>query len=142
VEGKSIHAVVRIQDRDHRRLVGDEIAGRLLAMLPGLERHSCESGSAHGIVAELTDTETAHALEHLTLEIMALAGSPRSLRGLTEWDFARDGKGVFRVSVDYDRDDVAVGAIRVARDVLEWVMGQGASVDIETAVTRLWALRG
>ncbi len=71
------------------------LAEELLARYPGLRRHPCE---ARGIVAELADTETPHLLEHLALELLALDGLPRlELRGRTAWDFATDGRGVFRV---------------------------------------------
>jgi hypothetical protein len=137
----AVVALIRIPDRSHRRLSGDASARKLIEILPGLTRHSCENGSAHGILAELTDTETAHALEHVALEIMAQAGSPRELRGRTEWDFVRDGDGVFQVTIEYERDDVAVGSLSVARDLLEWTMGVGEPVDLGGAIALLGALR-
>jgi hypothetical protein len=74
----------------------------VLRVLPGLSRHRCECGSSHGIEAELCDTELAHLVEHVALELMAEWGAPRTLRGETHWDFKRDGRGVFRVRVAHD----------------------------------------
>lgn len=71
-------------------------------LLPGLARHRCDCGSPRGIIAELSDTELAHLLEHIALELMALAGAPRTIEGETSWDFARDGRGVFRVTITCD----------------------------------------
>jgi hypothetical protein len=83
---------------------------RALNVLPGLARHSCENTDGLSFSQEFRDTETAHLLEHVTIELMALAGSPRTLRGRTTWDFVRDGQGVFHVSIEYDDDIVALGA--------------------------------
>jgi len=114
-----------------------ELPARILSLLPGLLRHRCECGSAHGIEAELADTEIAHALEHVALEIMALAGSPRTLRGETAWDFARYGRGVFSVSVEYDDERVARTALKVARAVIDSICREVDSPDIAVEVTRL-----
>lgn len=96
-----LSAVVCVSAPEHLRTSAvPGIAEELLVLMPGLKRHPCESGSAHGIVAELADTETPHLAEHIALELLALAGLPRrELRGRTSWDFARDGAGVFRIAI-------------------------------------------
>ena len=101
-DGTRIEAVVRVSAPGYMRTsVTPGVADRILERYPGLIRHRCQCGSARGIAAELRNTETPHLLEHLTLELMVLAGAPRSLSGLTRWDFKRDGRGVFRVSIAY-----------------------------------------
>ena len=65
---------------------------RVLAVLPGLRGHRCDNGRGATFADELADTELAHLLEHAALEIMALAGSPDTLRGRTTWDFPADGR--------------------------------------------------
>ena len=89
-------------------------AERFLTALPGLRGHVCENGAGMTFPEELRDTEIAHAVEHAALEVMAMAGSPATLRGETGWDFARDGRGVFRVRLAYEDSAVAVGALRYA----------------------------
>lgn len=120
------------------------LAGRALTLLPGLARHTCENGSAHGVVAELADTETPHLLEHVAFELMALAGSPRTLRGETVWDFSADGRGVYRVRLGYDDDLVALGALREAVAVCEWLLEPTSAEkpDVDAIVSRLLGLRG
>lgn len=110
-------------------------------LLPGLERHRCENDSGARFVDELRDTETPHLLEHVAVELMALAGSPRSLPARTTWDFAADGRGVFRVRIAYDDDLVALGALKEAARVVDWLFGQGARPDIEATAGRLRRLR-
>jgi hypothetical protein len=102
------------------------IADSILELLPDLVRHRCECGSARGIVAELADTELPHLLEHVALELMARAGSPRSLRGETTWDFATDGRGVFRVSLEYDDDLVALAALREGTGIVNGLLRECA----------------
>lgn len=138
-----IEALVRVVDRAFARTAASPgLAPRALALLPGLTRHTCENGSAHGHVAELADTETPHLLEHVACELMALSGSPRSLRGETEWDFAVDGEGAYRVRLTYDDDLVALGALRSGLEVVEWLLAPvGEAPDVDAIASRLYALR-
>ena len=74
---------------------------------------------------------------------MALSGSPRTLRGETVWDFSADGRGVFRVRLGYDDDLVALGALRAAVGVCEWLLApaSGEEPDVGAIVARLRGLR-
>ena len=139
-----VEAQVRVPEGEPMRTrQSPGVAERALALLPGLVRHTCENGSAHGIAAELADTETPHLLEHVAFELMALSGSPRTLRGETSWDFSADGRGVFRVRLGYDDDLVALGALNAGVGVCEWLMvPTGAEKpEVEETVTRLRELR-
>lgn len=138
-----IEALVRVRDRASARTSSvPGLAPRALALLPGLARHTCENGSAHGHVAELADTELPHLLEHVACELMALSGSPRSLRGETAWDFAADGAGVYRVRLAYDDDLVALGALRSGADVVEWLCEPvGEAPDVDDIAARLHVVR-
>jgi cyanophycin synthetase len=139
-----VEALVRVPEGEPvRTRLSLGLAERALALLPGLRRHTCENGSAHGIAAELADTETPHLLEHVAFELMALSGSPRTLRGETAWDFSADGRGVFRVRLGYDDDLVALGALRAAVGVCEWLLLPDAAEkpDVEATVTLLSELR-
>jgi hypothetical protein len=137
-----LEAVVAVTDERFMRtsaVAGLPNAAREL--LPGLDRHSCENDAGARFVDELRDTETPHLLEHVTVELMALAGSPRSLAARTTWDFARDGRGVFRLRIAYDDDLVALGALKEAVGVVDWLFGEGARPDVDAATARLRRLR-
>jgi hypothetical protein len=120
------------------------LAEAALGLLPGLRRHTCDNDDGRDFARELRDTETAHLLEHVACELMALAGSPRSLRGETSWDFSRDGRGVYRVALQFDDDLVAMGALREAAVIVEWLL-DGAPAEVRPgvgeAVRRLSELR-
>lgn len=117
-------------------------ADRALGVLPGLARHRCHNGDGLTFADELADTEVPHLFEHVVLELMAEAGSPRSLRGETEWDFKRDGRGVFRVSLEYDDDLVCLGAIKTAGPLVSYVLEGGEPPDVSAEAMRLAELRG
>jgi hypothetical protein len=143
VGADSVEATVRVTDAAYARTSANpELAREALSLLPGLARHSCENQDGHHFARELDDTESAHLLEHLACELMASSGSPRSLRGRTGWDFARDGAGIYRVSLEYDDDVVAIGALKEAHVLAEWLLtGVGERPDAREAIARLVAAR-
>jgi hypothetical protein len=112
-----------------------------LRALPGLKGHRCRNEVGLSFTEELADTEIAHLIEHATLEIMAMAGSPDTLRGATSWDFAADGPGAFRVSVAWDDDLVALGSLKCAA-ALTGALARGEEPpDVVAEAKRLKGLR-
>lgn len=120
-----------------RTSVQPTLAEECLALLPGLARHRCECGSAHGIVAELANTETPHLVEHIALELLALAGWPRDTQGRTRWDFARDGRGVFRVWLACEDGVAARAALSGAIEIAIWLLVGGDRPDVDSLSQRI-----
>lgn len=120
-----------------QRCLGLEDRGRTL--LPGLSRHLC--GESADIWSELADTEVAHLFEHVTLELMALAGAPRHLRGRTHWDFGRDGEGVFWVELAFDEPRSCRAAAAEALDVVAYLLEGGVAPDISEIAGRISEVR-
>jgi hypothetical protein len=118
-----------------------EVVADITRALPGLRRHRCECGSNHGFERELEDTELPHMLEHVALELMVLAGSPRTLEGRTTWDFQRDGAGVFDVAIEYDDDLVALAAVREGTLLVNAALGGDELPDVGAIAKELCALR-
>lgn len=119
------------------------LADRLFGVFPGLARHTCVNGTRHGFRREAEATETAHLFEHVACEIMALAGSPRGLRAATAWDFSQDGDGVYRVTLEFDDDLVAIASVKEAGAVIEWLFGGDAlaAPDATAIAARVSSLR-
>ncbi len=136
----SLEAVVRLAPGEPHR-TDAELASRALALLPGLARHRCDNADGRTFSAEARDTELPHLLEHVACELMTLAGSPRRLRGATAWDFARDGRGVFRVTLQFDDDLVAIGALKAAAAILEALRTGEQPPDVDATVAALRELR-
>ncbi|MDI6900572.1 MAG: hypothetical protein QMC79_02620 [Anaerosomatales bacterium] len=137
-----VDVVVQVDAEERMRTADDELlVERALALLPGLERHVCDNGTGAAFAKEMQDTEVPHLFEHVVIELMTGAGSPRGLHGETQWDFRRDGRGVFRVSVEYDDDLVCLGAIKAADRVMAYLLDGGDAPDVVAETQRLRELR-
>lgn len=137
-----VDVVVGVDDRGMMRTSSiPGLAQRMLEVLPTLETHRCDNPDGRPFAEEIADTEVPHLFEHIIMEIMALSGSPRTLKGQTRWDFRRDGRGIFRVSVEYDDDLVCLGAIKLANQVMQHLLGAGDMPDVGAETDRLRSLR-
>lgn len=142
VRPTEIEALVRVTEERFMRTSGHpDLAEKALHLMPDLARHRCENNAGLPVYEELADTETPHLLEHIAMEIMVITGSPRTLKGETSWDFSADGRGVFRVHIGYDNDLVALGALRLGVEVVDWLMGEGARPELYLRAARLRAIR-
>ena len=136
-----VDVVVVTAEADARRRVGETAAARVLELLPALASHRCENHEGRAFVDEIAATEVPHLFEHVTLELMARAGSPRGLRGETSWDFRRDGRGIYHVSLQYDDDLVCLGAIKTACAMIGHVMDGAPAPDVDADILRLKGIR-
>ncbi|MES2756670.1 MAG: cyanophycin synthetase [Pseudomonadota bacterium] len=88
----------------------------LLALMPSLSRHRCSVGRPGGFVQRLRDgTYMAHIVEHVTLELQCLAGSPA---GFGRTRKVAGAPGQFRVVCAYQLEKVVELALRVAIDAV------------------------
>jgi cyanophycin synthetase len=87
---------------------------RLVKALPSLQEHRCSYGEVGGFLKRVEEgTWPAHILEHLTLELQNLAGIPGG------FGKARDGdrRGVYKVMVSANNEEVTLTALKHARDL-------------------------
>ena len=87
---------------------------RLVKALPSLQEHRCSYGEVGGFLKRVEEgTWPAHILEHLTLELQNLAGIPGG------FGKARDGdrRGVYKVMVSANNEEVTLTALKYARDL-------------------------
>lgn len=87
---------------------------RLMSWLPGMFEHRCSEGVRGGFFERLRrGTYPAHILEHVSLEIMTLAGS--------EVGFGRARStgedGVYKVAVEYEEEPFGRRALEVGREL-------------------------
>jgi non-heme chloroperoxidase len=125
-------------------LTSDDPEGtnRVLALLPGVERHACvgDASARFGDVAR--DTEVAHLLEHVSVELMALTELGGDIaRGRTR---AADGPREWLVELDCPDDVLTSACLSSAAWVLDWAYSGGADPvpDIEATVSGLVRLVG
>ena len=139
---EAVEAVLRFEPGEPLRTTeAPGLAEGIVAALPGLRGHRCDNDAGVPFPDELRDTELAHVVEHAALELMAMAGSPVTLRGETSWDFAKDGRGVFHVRLAYDDDLVAIGALRHACELVRSLARAEAAPDVDAEALRLRGLR-
>ena len=114
----------------------EEVPGfndRLKSWLPTMVEHRCSEGTRGGFFERLRrGTYPAHILEHVTLELMSLAGS--------EVGYGRarstNEDGVYKVAIEYEEEAFAREALKVGRDLL-LAAYEDRTFDVAGAVARL-----
>jgi cyanophycin synthetase len=95
----------------------DEIPGfndRLMAWLPSMIEHQCSIGQRGGFFERLRrGTWQAHILEHVTLELQELAGTPVSYGRARE----TDEEGVYKVVVQYREEALGRACLETGREL-------------------------
>lgn len=106
---------------------------RLVAWLPGLMEHRCSYEEYGGFVKRLHEgTWPAHIMEHVTLELLSLAGVPGG------FGRARDGgrRSVYKVIIHNLHDDVTRLALETGRDLIMAAI-EDKPYDVAAAVEEL-----
>lgn len=111
----------------------DGFTERLLSALPSLHEHPCSRGESGGFVDRLKEgTHWPHILEHVALELQALAGSDVSFgRVVPSGD-----PGVWWVIVAYDEEEVGLESVREGTALIRSCL-KGEPYDVTALVTRL-----
>ncbi len=118
------------------------LPGKLFEIIPSIRHHECDNDECVSFEVEAQDTEIPHLFEHLVIELQvkALGGS---LSGETSWDWTRDPRGCFRVSVDYRNKLLAVEAVRLAARIINAIDERRLeSIDLNEELSRLRAVAG
>ncbi len=101
----------------------------LLALLPGLREHGCSYGEAGGFVRRLTEDEgtwMGHILEHVAIELQALAGQHVSF-GKTR---GADLPGLYHVVFEYEQQTVGLEAAAFAMRLLRSLLPPELAADM------------
>jgi cyanophycin synthetase len=106
---------------------------RVMAWLPSMIEHRCSIGERGGFFQRLrTGTWMGHILEHVTLELQALAGSPVGYGRARE----TNTRGVYRVVIEYKEEKFAVECVHTAHRLLLAAI-DGTPWDMEAELKRL-----
>ncbi len=88
---------------------------RIMAWLPTMIEHRCGLGYRGGFFERLrTGTYLAHILEHVTLEMQALAGVDVGFGKAREWL----GEGYYKVVIEYEEEEVGRATMEAARELI------------------------
>ena len=99
-----------------------EGTGRVLSLMPELEDHVCLGDSAPRFGDVIEDTELAHLLEHVTVELLArtdIAGD--ILSGQT----VELGERLYKITLVCPDDVLVAGALSSAVWILQWAYSGG-----------------
>jgi hypothetical protein len=83
----------------------------LETLLPRIFQHKCFNNCNRSFKAEATETELGHLFDHIMLEYLGRfkfdseGNTKIKLRGLTEWDWLQDPKGIFHISLNSKIED-------------------------------------
>lgn len=109
---------------------------RLTTWLPGLWEHRCGVGEYGGFLSRVREgTYAAHILEHVTIELQTLAGTPVGFGKARE----TSTPGVYKVAIRYEHADVGRACLLAARDLVLAAF-HGTPFDVAATVERLHAL--
>ena len=139
---KNLTATVEFSAKAPRLTSEDaEATERVLELLPGLSEHLClgDADARFGLVAK--DTEVAHLLEHVTVELLALtnlAGDVSS--GKTS--LVDSHRGLYEIILACPDDVLVAASLSSAVWLLNWAYGNQdeADPDINAIVSGLVAL--
>lgn len=116
-----------------------EATNRVYQLMPQIADHACVCDKGDTLRASLGDTELAHLLEHVALELLARAGvEDVSVGRTTETDEDR----TWDVELTCPDDALTLGALSSASWILEWAFtgGEGPAPDVDQTVEALTAL--
>ena len=106
---------------------------RLKSWLPSMIEHECSEGHRGGFFVRLDEgTYPAHILEHVTLELQCLAGTP------VGYGRARvtSEEGVYRVVFKYQEEAVGLACLETARELILAAL-EDRPFDVPAEVRRL-----
>ncbi len=88
---------------------------RLMGWLPSMIEHRCSVGERGGFFERLRrGTYMGHILEHTTLELQSLAGTPVGFGRARETTV----EGTYKVAIEYTDEQVAIAALNTAFEML------------------------
>ncbi|MFM7185116.1 MAG: cyanophycin synthetase [Planctomycetota bacterium] len=106
---------------------------RVMSWLPTMIEHRCSIGERGGFFERLrTGTWMGHVLEHVTLELQTLAGTP------VGYGRAREAKtrGVYKVVVEYKEEKFAIECLHAAHRLILAAIDD-AACDVTAEIKRL-----
>jgi len=136
--------VVEMPDCDSFTTEGRPHIPRLLfKMLPRMAGQQCLNDDGIPFHREARATEIPHLFEHLIIEIQnqVRRGVGAPISGETRWNWTVDPRGRFYVTVDYENECGALGAIRLAEDMINALdsrdLARIESLNLAREITRL-----
>ncbi len=121
----------RLEDFPSNTLPG--FNDRIMQWLPSLIEHRCSIGERGGFFERLrTGTWMGHVLEHVTLELQSLAGTPVGFGRARE----TNTRGVYKVVIEYKEEAFAIECLHTAHRLVKAALDD-TPFDVADEVKRL-----
>ena len=121
----------RLEDFPSHTLPG--FNDRIMAWLPSMIEHRCSIGERGGFFERLrTGTWMGHVLEHVTLELQALAGTPVGYGRARE----ANARGVYNVVIEYREEAFGIECLHTAHRLITAAI-HNTPFDIAEEIKRL-----
>lgn len=113
-----------------------DATSRVYHLMPQIADHACVSEQGDTFREALGDTELAHLLEHVTVELMARLGVEDVSAGNTA---PAGEERVWDITLTCPNDVLTLGALSSASWIMEWAFtgGMGPAPDVEHTVAGL-----
>lgn len=94
----------------------NEIPGTISVLqtsLPRIFKHKCFNTGNYAFKKEAANTELGHLFEHILLEFLCIykykeGQNDFNLKGLTEWNWLQDPRGIFYISLNTEKNDTFI----------------------------------
>jgi hypothetical protein len=112
---------------------------RIYQLMPQIADHACICDKGDRLRATMGDTELAHLLEHVTLELLARMGVQDISAGRT---VETDEDRTWDIELTCPDDALTLGALSSAAWMMEWAFtgGEGPKPDVDNIVAGLMPL--
>lgn len=134
---RSLTAVVELQ-QGAPRLTSEDAEGteRMLALLPELSGHVCLGDSAPHFGEVIANTELAHLLEHVSVELLARTNAAGDI---TTGRTVQTGERTYEIELSCSDDVLVAGALSSAVWIMQWAYSGGGdpSPDVDAIASGL-----
>jgi hypothetical protein len=111
-----------------------ETISLLESTLPRIFRHKCFNNGNLAFKKEAANTELGHLFEHILLEFLCIYKFKEgqldfNLKGLTEWNWLQDPRGIFYISLNTTKEDTLLlqQAILQTKRLMETILQTNTS---------------
>lgn len=112
---------------------------KLIACLPTLNTHTCSRGKPGGFIERLNEgTFPGHVMEHVAIELLALAGEPTKYGKTRLLD---EAKHLYEVIYQYQCEEAAIEAFYMAVDLINSLRTKQTVDRVDAFVSELKQLR-
>ena len=113
-------------------MTGDDPEGteRVLGLMPGLADHACLGDASASFGEVISDTELAHLLEHVTVELLAqtnIAGD------ISSGQTVEVAERAYEITLSCPDDVLVAGALSSAAWVMQWAYSGGGAPEPDIA---------